>query len=510
MSNLITRNLPCPANANGPGTAVDMSAFGGLKTITYTRGVGGIYDPIVTIEISNVPVPGASDWTGLWTFATPNQRTFEVACRWIRANVQNFHAGCVTPDIEVGGYDEGTTFVQLAVPAADGLGAPTDTSAMGVFKTVQLAEAFRGSINVLISEDGGLTFQPVASFGAPGYQSVVFAADHMRIQREGTPTVLPGTPLCYVGAVQTLGAGPTGPTGPGGSGPTGPTGPTGAGGAAGAVGATGPTGPSVTGPTGSTGPGGASGGPTGPTGPIGPTGPAAGPTGPTGAPSTVTGPTGPTGAQGAAGGAGAQGPTGPTGAQGADSTVTGPTGPLGPSVTGPTGPASTVTGPTGPTGPTGAASTVTGPTGPSVTGPTGPTGPDPGLTTLTNDEGTAVVIGAPVYADAANGFKKARANAAATVLCIGLVADSPNIGAGAPGNVRTSDVLVATTGQWDAVAGTSGGLAFNTLYYLSAATAGLMTSVPPSTAGQYVLELGIALSTTKFLIRPRLAVLLGP
>jgi hypothetical protein len=119
---------------------------------------------------------------------------------------------------------------------------------------------------------------------------------------------------------------------------------------------------------------------------------------------------------------------------------------------------------------------------------------------LTNDESSAaIVIGAPVYADAANGVKRAKANTIGTARVIGLGGDI-SIAAGAVGNIATSGVLTATTGQWDAVCGTSGGLAFGTVYYLSAATVGLLTATAPSAAGQFVAAVGIALSTTKMKI----------
>jgi hypothetical protein len=119
---------------------------------------------------------------------------------------------------------------------------------------------------------------------------------------------------------------------------------------------------------------------------------------------------------------------------------------------------------------------------------------------LTNDEAGAVVIGAPVYSDATSGFKKGKADASGTKTIIGLVAQT-SITNGVAGNIQLNGPLAATTGQWDAVTGQVGGLTFNTKYYLSAATAGLLTTTPPSTAGQYVCEVGTALSTTVMNIR---------
>jgi hypothetical protein len=115
---------------------------------------------------------------------------------------------------------------------------------------------------------------------------------------------------------------------------------------------------------------------------------------------------------------------------------------------------------------------------------------------LVNDEATPVVIGAPVYDDAAGGFKKAQANAASTKDVVGLVGQAPSIANGVTGAISLDGILTATTTQWDAVVtGGSGGLVFKTRYYLDPATAGKLTTTAPSTVGQYVCEVGIAIST---------------
>lgn len=116
---------------------------------------------------------------------------------------------------------------------------------------------------------------------------------------------------------------------------------------------------------------------------------------------------------------------------------------------------------------------------------------------LLNDEATPVVIGAPVYADAAGGFKKARANAVATVRVIGLVGQSPSIANGVSGAVTIDGILTATTAEWDAViTGAAGGVVFNQRYWLDPATAGKLTTTAPTTVGQYVVPIGLGLSTT--------------
>jgi hypothetical protein len=116
---------------------------------------------------------------------------------------------------------------------------------------------------------------------------------------------------------------------------------------------------------------------------------------------------------------------------------------------------------------------------------------------VTNGESSAaIVIGAPVYATAADTVKRAQANAKSTAKLAGLGLD-PSIAAAASGNIITGGILVATTTQWDAVAGTTGGLAFGTEYFLDPANPGKITATPPTTVGQCNVLVGIALSTTE-------------
>lgn len=127
---------------------------------------------------------------------------------------------------------------------------------------------------------------------------------------------------------------------------------------------------------------------------------------------------------------------------------------------------------------------------------------------LTNDEATPVVIGAPVYVDANDGFKKAQANAVGTASVIGLAAKDPSIAAAAAGPVTISGVLTATAAQWDAVTGDVGGLVFNKKYFLSALTAGKITQTAPIVVGNLVVEVGVALSTTELKVNIQRTILL--
>lgn len=120
----------------------------------------------------------------------------------------------------------------------------------------------------------------------------------------------------------------------------------------------------------------------------------------------------------------------------------------------------------------------------------------------------AIVIGTPVYPASATGVDKAGATAAGTRKVLGLM-QSASTASGAAGFVQTDGILTATTGQWDAVAGTIGGLVVGTIYYLSA-TAGLITATAPAASGNYVCPLGMALSPTELEIdTDRLGVLLA-
>ena len=125
---------------------------------------------------------------------------------------------------------------------------------------------------------------------------------------------------------------------------------------------------------------------------------------------------------------------------------------------------------------------------------------------LTNDDVGSHVPGQVVYLDTNDGVKKAQANAGATANAFALATIA--VTNGVAGVYATDGILSLTTGQWDTAFGTSGGLTANTIYYLSAATAGLGTATAPSTVGQYVVRLGIAVSTTELDIGIRDPILL--
>lgn len=118
------------------------------------------------------------------------------------------------------------------------------------------------------------------------------------------------------------------------------------------------------------------------------------------------------------------------------------------------------------------------------------------LVSLQNENAGSIVIGMPVYSSSAGQVDKAQANAVGTVEVVGLVSDT-SIATAASGFIQTDGVLTATTGEWDTVAGTTGGLTAGAIYYLSKDTAGSLTETAPTTASEFVLRVGKALSTTE-------------
>lgn len=115
------------------------------------------------------------------------------------------------------------------------------------------------------------------------------------------------------------------------------------------------------------------------------------------------------------------------------------------------------------------------------------------IVSKTNDNASALVIGTAVYPKSNGNVDKGRANASGTVELLGLVRDA-SIAAAASGAVQTDGILTATTEEWDAVTGQTGGLTSGSPYYLDPATAGMLTATAPTTTGQFVVRVGLAIS----------------
>lgn len=123
--------------------------------------------------------------------------------------------------------------------------------------------------------------------------------------------------------------------------------------------------------------------------------------------------------------------------------------------------------------------------------------------TLTNSNAGAIVIGRAVYIDGNDSCDLAQANASGTAGVFGLVKTS-SIASATPGSVISNGPLEATTTQWDAVTGGTGGLTAGAEYFLSASEAGaLVTDVSGYSAGSFVVRVGRAVSTTVMEVEPR-------
>lgn len=113
----------------------------------------------------------------------------------------------------------------------------------------------------------------------------------------------------------------------------------------------------------------------------------------------------------------------------------------------------------------------------------------------------------PVQSSGIGMMARADANSASTSDIIGLVVDA-EVAVGASGRVQTAGILTATTGEWDAVTEQAGGLTEGSVYYLNVAPSGRLTTIPPSTPGQYLVIVGVALSSTQLFINTQASILL--
>lgn len=104
---------------------------------------------------------------------------------------------------------------------------------------------------------------------------------------------------------------------------------------------------------------------------------------------------------------------------------------------------------------------------------------------LVNGEPSALARCKPVCVNADGEVVEASRDSSATNRVFGLVRE-PSIAAGDSGRIIVSGTLSATTAQWDAVTGESGGLTVNRVYYLG--TTGKITAVEGGA------RIGVALS----------------
>jgi hypothetical protein len=125
---------------------------------------------------------------------------------------------------------------------------------------------------------------------------------------------------------------------------------------------------------------------------------------------------------------------------------------------------------------------------------------NPAIETVTNNAAAAagandIIPGSPVKSNGASTVALAQADSVANAQVLGLARETIAEDGGT-GSIGTSGKITLTTGEWDAVTGGSGGLTPTQKYWLDEATAGLLTSTPPSADGEVIAPLGIAKSAT--------------
>lgn len=131
-----------------------------------------------------------------------------------------------------------------------------------------------------------------------------------------------------------------------------------------------------------------------------------------------------------------------------------------------------------------------------VTAGTNPLTPNM-LVSLTNSTGSTIAKLSAIYkTTVADQIALAKADAAATMRFIGFASGAINTATS--GAIIVNGVVTGSTGEWDAVTGQSGGLTPGSVYFLSNATAGMVTPTAPTTG--FSVRVGIAVSTTQLLI----------
>lgn len=88
-------------------------------------------------------------------------------------------------------------------------------------------------------------------------------------------------------------------------------------------------------------------------------------------------------------------------------------------------------------------------------------------------------------------------NAAATQ-AVGITLDASGAASHGTVTVQANGIVTLTTAQWDAVAGTSGGLNRGSTYYQSQTTPGMLSTT--ITTGQHQVVAGVALNSTELLL----------
>jgi hypothetical protein len=112
--------------------------------------------------------------------------------------------------------------------------------------------------------------------------------------------------------------------------------------------------------------------------------------------------------------------------------------------------------------------------------------------------------GMALYYNGANTVALAQSNAASTSNVVGLARNDTANAYVFLGKCQLSTQTAGRSNAWGNAleSGATGGLQSGKPYYLSASAAGKLTATAPSTSGQYVVRVGVALNTTTMLVTP--------
>lgn len=198
-------SLPLPT-LNGPGAAVDVSLIASNKTVVVSGSLNGAS---IVIEGS---VDGGTTWAPLASFQGTETKYVNAAVLRMRTNVSGRTS--VLPfsaSVAVGGITiTAATAINLPMPAMNGPGAAVLASALAAVKTAIVGGDFVGcSITVEASQDGGVTFAPIATFANRTGSATMpwLEAQYLRVNVQGRDSVVPFTATLDVGAAGDGGGG---------------------------------------------------------------------------------------------------------------------------------------------------------------------------------------------------------------------------------------------------------------------------------------------------------------
>jgi len=115
--------------------------------------------------------------------------------------------------------------------------------------------------------------------------------------------------------------------------------------------------------------------------------------------------------------------------------------------------------------------------------------------TLSAETDQDLLAGQPVYMKGTGHLGLAQADASGTSTVVGLAVEDKLTGFACPYVFQNK----LTLADWTAVIGAAT-LTIGAIYYLSASTAGMLTTTAPTAVGEYVCRVGMAISTTTLAI----------